>query len=140
MKNVILTESNRERLKILSFLFQVSGWSNQVIEDLDDAIDRYHQLTEMDPCSVVLVVVDYEQLGQRFEKLEKLAVIAPAPDSIILSTHHWNDERLIELSEAVPQCNSFVMCHAHQLMEVVEQYYRSNVTQKPFCQAALSQA
>nr|WP_320050809.1 hypothetical protein [uncultured Desulfuromonas sp.] len=138
MKNVILTESNRERLKILSFLFQVSGWSNQVIEDLDDAIDRYQQLTEIDPFSVVLVVVDYEQLGQRFEKLEKLAVIAPVPDSIILSAHHWSDERLIELNEAVPQCDSFVMCHAHQLMDAVEQYRRFNVSQQPFCQASLS--
>jgi len=126
MKKVILTESNTERLKILSFLFRVSGWANQVVEDLSLATDYYHKLNQKEPLSTVLVIVDYDRLGadreERIEKLEGLTRAVPADEAVIVAAYDWPEPERTDLLERVSHRSSVLTCQSHQIIDSVHRY------------------
>ena len=124
MNNVILTEGTKERLKILSFLFQVSGYTSEVIMDLGLALESYQRLNQSKKRTSLLVVADYHHLGrQRGQRFEKLAILDPiAPSSVVLAAHHWTKSERHALAEQVPQSDSFLMCQSHQILDFVNHH------------------
>ena len=125
MKNVILTEGNKERLKILSFLFRVYGYPIQAFQDLGLALEHYQGLCLDDQRSTMLVVVDYHHLGpQREQRFEKLAMLAHfEPLLVLLAAHRWTNPERIALAEQVPNSGAFLMCHSHQIIDFVDRYH-----------------
>ncbi|MBF0646381.1 hypothetical protein HTZ97_09240 [Desulfuromonas acetoxidans] len=124
MKNVILTEGNQERLKILSFLFRVSGYTIEVIQDLGRAMASYQGLSSVERQSSLLVVADYHHLGHqrelRFEKLTTLAQLEPS--AVLLAAYRWTEPEQLALVQEVPQGESFLMCQSHQIIDFVERH------------------
>jgi len=140
MKNVILTEGNHERLKILSFLFRVSGYTVEVIQDLGLAVASYQKLSRDEQQSSLLVVADYHHLGRqrelRFEKLAALAQLKPS--AVLLAAYQWTEPEQQALAEEVPQCESFLRCRSHQIIDFVEHHYAARRCDPQMFQQACS--
>ncbi|PLX95848.1 MAG: hypothetical protein C0620_03625 [Desulfuromonas sp.] len=127
MKNVILTEGTRERLKILSLLFHVSGFTVKVAPDLNQAAQVYDQLRRIQQTAPLLVVVDYHHLGsqlhQRLEKLNILShVVSEQERQVLIGAFRWSEEEVQQLYDNVAIAKSFNFCLSHQLVELVSQH------------------
>ena len=125
MVKIILTEGNTERLKILSFLFRVSGHRVEIIGDLHSAVASFDQLWK-EGQQALLIVVDYHHLGQerqdRFEKLSMLSRWMVIGKSIMLAAHRWTDNERGALIAEVRGADSFQLCHSHEIVDYVNRF------------------